>query len=83
MTSVLDDIDPDVDPCGAAKKLRALRLNLAAGGAPSRVRSQGEEVMYHAGNIGVLDREIARMEALCAAQSGNAKPRRRAFRAGF
>ncbi|MCR5941098.1 hypothetical protein FG152_09715 [Ochrobactrum sp. XJ1] len=67
-------IDLD-DPCAAAKKLRGLRIQIAAGGQTEVVRFGDDEVRYGKTNIAALDQEIERLTAECQNISGG--PRRR------
>lgn len=68
------EIDLD-DPCAAAKKLRGLRIQIAAGGQTEVVRFGDDEVRYGKTNIAALDQEIERLTAEC--QNINGGPRRR------
>lgn len=74
-------IDLD-DPCAAVKELRKIRLLIAAGGVPETVRFGDDEVRYSKANLGLLDREIARLEVACEAAS-NIQPTRRRFAKSF
>lgn len=67
-------IDLD-DPCAAVKKLRGLRIQIAAGGQSEVVRYGDDEVRYGKANISALDQEIERLTAEC--QSSNGGQRRR------
>ena len=62
-----------VDPCAEAERLRAIRTDLISGRAESQVRFGDEEVRYQKGDLAELNKEIARLEALCA---GETKPTR-------
>lgn len=65
------------DPCTVAETLRALRLQIAAGGQAETVRFGEEEVRYSPANLALLDREIARFEGACSLATTGRRPRRR------
>jgi len=68
------EIDLD-DPCDAVKKLRGLRIQIAAGGQTEVVRFGDDEVRYGKTNIAALDREIERLTAECQNISGGTRRR--------
>lgn len=78
-------LDP-IDPCEEAERLRRRRTAIVAGEAETSIRTSDEEVRFGSKiDMGALDREIARYEALCAAQNGETPVKRTRFarRAGF
>jgi hypothetical protein len=83
MSIVIDENDP----CAAATALRAVYLNLVAGGAAQSVMfkagASGVErsVVYHKADPGRLLTVIRGFEERCAMASGG-RPRRYAVRAG-
>ncbi len=78
-------LDP-IDPCQEAERLRRRRTQIASGEAETTIRTGDEEVRFGGKiDLGALDREIARYEALCAIETGTATVKRTRFarRAGF
>lgn len=65
------------DPCAEVERLRALRTLIITGKSESQIRFDVEEVRFHKADLTALDREIARLEAACAIQNGQAPQRRR------
>ncbi|MBN9047451.1 MAG: hypothetical protein J0H18_17565 [Rhizobiales bacterium] len=68
------DIDLD-NPCDAAKALRGLRIQIAAGGQTEVVRFGDDEVRYSKANIAALDQEIDRLSAECDRATGGTRRR--------
>jgi len=63
-------LDP-IDPCDEAERLRRRRTAILAGEHETSIRTGDEEVRFGTKiDMGSLDREIARYEALCAEQTG-------------
>lgn len=75
------EIDLD-DPCNAAKKLRSLRIKIAAGGQTEVIRFGNDEVRYGRANLSALDQEIERLTAECE-MTKNGSRRRFARRMRF
>lgn len=69
---VLIDLD---DPCLAAKKLRGVAIQIAAGGQAETVRFGQDEVRYSKANLTALEKEIERLSAECASSQGGRRRR--------
>ena len=58
------------EPCALADQLRAVRLQLIAGQSVSRTEFNGRSLYFHRASLEELTKEIARLDAQCAAASG-------------
>lgn len=69
-------IDPTLDPCVEAARLRLIRDQIITGGQVVRTRFDTEEVEFGKADLGRLDALIAQYESACALKNGDLRPRR-------
>ncbi len=78
----------EADPCGAVQQLRAVYYNLIAGQAKAEISFRAgpngveRRVTFAKADVPKLEREIARLEDLCAQANGLVRRRRFSIASG-